>query len=218
MASFTLFPHLPTELRLKIWDHALPSPRLIDLNLSITKTRITTARPPILLSVCAESREAAQRHYARAFATSTSPAGTWVDPARDVVVLCPPCSASCYSAPSCFECFHFEYRSRLARYDAESARAVRNVAVYELGLEGLASVWRFFPGVRRLSVVVDGHWTAFLERRLLVERNVEELLERAREEVPGLVGMGDVEVSVVMAEEVRIGAGDERAVVGVGVK
>lgn len=30
--SFTLFPELPTELRLKIWGHALPGPRIIRIS------------------------------------------------------------------------------------------------------------------------------------------------------------------------------------------
>lgn len=56
--------------------------------------------------------------------------------------------------------------------------------------------------------MVDGHLTAFLRGEHPVKRKVEQLMEMAREEVVGLAEMEDVEVSVVMAEEVRVG--DER--------
>jgi len=70
-------------------------------------------------------------------------------------------------------------------------------------------VWKFFPGMRRLSVGVNDHWTALLERWNLIKRMVEGLLEKAREDVPELRGKDEVEVRVVSAEEMRFGREDE---------
>ena len=69
---FTLFPKLPIELRLKIWREALPGPRIIeayydyhessDGDISDGVIRINQP-PPVLLSVCFESREETLRQY-----------------------------------------------------------------------------------------------------------------------------------------------------------
>jgi hypothetical protein len=31
LTAFTLFPELPTELQLKIWEHAIPGPRVMKI-------------------------------------------------------------------------------------------------------------------------------------------------------------------------------------------
>jgi hypothetical protein len=87
---------------------------------------------------------------------------------------------------------------------------VENVAVHNFGLEGLGGVWKYFPGMKRLSVVVDHHWAVGSQRRHLMERMVEVLLGKAREDVSELVGTGEVEVRVVSAEEMGFGRGVER--------
>jgi hypothetical protein len=70
--EFTLFPKLPVELRLKIWRAALPGPRIIEayydyeesVNGDISDGVIRTNQPPpVLLSVCHESREETLRKY-----------------------------------------------------------------------------------------------------------------------------------------------------------
>lgn len=53
---------------------------------------------------------------------------------------------------------HFEYTARLERFagrEREWRSGVRNVALYGFALEGLGSVWKFFPGMRELRVLVD---------------------------------------------------------------
>jgi hypothetical protein len=56
MPTFTLFPKLPTEIRLKVWANALPGSRVIPINLSIKHSRITNCASPVLFRVCQESR------------------------------------------------------------------------------------------------------------------------------------------------------------------
>ncbi|PVH81380.1 hypothetical protein DL98DRAFT_514762 [Cadophora sp. DSE1049] len=61
---FPLFPLLPTEIRLKIWQQALEQPRLLPIRISYhpdTKQPIfhCSQLPPRLLSVCRESRDEA---------------------------------------------------------------------------------------------------------------------------------------------------------------
>lgn len=62
--TFTLFPKLPTELRLMIWRAARPGPRTIELKWRNDIGRWTSiAKPPVILQVNAESREEALKHY-----------------------------------------------------------------------------------------------------------------------------------------------------------
>lgn len=42
--QFTLFPYLPTELRIKIWEHALPGPRVVYLKQRLAKERDVLGR------------------------------------------------------------------------------------------------------------------------------------------------------------------------------
>ena len=118
--------------------------------------------------------------------------------------------------PNCFECFHFDYHSRLSRYGGEGSvlDAVENVAVHDFGLDGVGSVWKFFGGMKRLSVVVDHYWAVGLQRRHPVEKMVETLLERARENLPELAGKADVLIRAVSGEKMR--GGMERGLVGLG--
>jgi hypothetical protein len=205
MSSFTCFKELPPELRLKIWEHALPGRRVVDINLSISRDRITTAKPPILLFVCFESRSVVLDHYVVTFKPSKHPAGTYISPHLDTILLLPPCPTTYYQLPKCFECFHFDYHSRLSRYDTLSAQYIQNVALYDFGLEGLGSVWKFFSAMEKLTVAVDDNWTVFLLRRDPMKRMLEGLLEKAREDVVELAEKKKVEVGVVRAQEIRFG-------------
>ena len=79
--SFTLFPRLPTELRLKIWHLAMPGPRTITLQYKFRRrARLESALPytaswtskdlnPAALQVCHESRYEALEIYEQAFGT-----------------------------------------------------------------------------------------------------------------------------------------------------
>ena len=73
---FTLFPKLPPELRLRVWHHTLPGPRIIHLlghasgehcNLVPPDSQSLSSYPPshpAILSVCQESRAYALQFYA----------------------------------------------------------------------------------------------------------------------------------------------------------
>jgi hypothetical protein len=80
LESFTLFPKLPIELRLKIWRLALPPGRHVKMDLSHHFSESPTApeyvtmkedehSPPITLYVNRESREETLRHYTVIFRT-----------------------------------------------------------------------------------------------------------------------------------------------------
>jgi hypothetical protein len=61
LKSFILFPLLPTEIRLQIWELALYAPKFIETQYSLEWHQPTFVgiRPEALLSVCLESREVA---------------------------------------------------------------------------------------------------------------------------------------------------------------
>lgn len=62
--AFECFPRLPIELRLKIWRHCEPGPRVIDIKVDENMRRfITAARTPISLQICQESRAETLRTY-----------------------------------------------------------------------------------------------------------------------------------------------------------
>ena len=74
---FTLFPKLPLELRLQIWEFALPQPRVIEayphrddngqLLDNYASCRAIVVAPPAILHTNRESRILAQRTYTLAF-------------------------------------------------------------------------------------------------------------------------------------------------------
>ena len=83
-SRFTLFPILPGELRLKIWEFALPGPRVVKIKApqllasgsrqAASALDFTSAcAVPALLHVNAEARAVALRHYELSFATDTFP-------------------------------------------------------------------------------------------------------------------------------------------------
>lgn len=72
--SFTVFPDLPTEMRLKIWRSAFPPARHLKLDLSHHFSESTVSpdnmamkedehEPPVTLLVNRESREETLKHY-----------------------------------------------------------------------------------------------------------------------------------------------------------
>lgn len=66
---FTLFPLLPPEIRLKIWEAIASEPKIVELSCTPTAACMPKGRwfshskPPILLTVCSESREVALMRY-----------------------------------------------------------------------------------------------------------------------------------------------------------
>lgn len=102
VGSFTYFPKLPAEIRLKIWKDALPGPRVIRIQLKFEPrqphaegqkkkpqvSRFVASRPPpVGLRVCRESRIEALKEYEIGFPTKTSRAQTYVNYDLDTLVL-----------------------------------------------------------------------------------------------------------------------------------
>ncbi|KAF4628144.1 hypothetical protein G7Y89_g10008 [Cudoniella acicularis] len=54
--SFTLFPQLPPEIRIRIWQHAISVPRIVEIEFN-TNWRYRSKTPPTLLSCNRESRK-----------------------------------------------------------------------------------------------------------------------------------------------------------------
>ena len=94
LTTFTLFPHLPFELRLKIWEIALSEPRtvtisceraMLDRERRFAKAFTSSTLPPPLLRVNRESRFEALARYNPSFKTDTSPNLTYISFAQDTL-------------------------------------------------------------------------------------------------------------------------------------
>lgn len=59
--TFILFPKLPIELRLKIWDTAMPEARILKVLWSEDRGFYTDSTAPAVLHVCSESRTVARK-------------------------------------------------------------------------------------------------------------------------------------------------------------
>lgn len=96
-SSFTVFPELPFELRLKIWEHAMPGPRVLGVSPKMqyrsdhggiipVKMVWRTSAPNLnLLHVCHESREEALRVYRPSFGIPLEPGQNHVDFTNDTI-------------------------------------------------------------------------------------------------------------------------------------
>ncbi|KAM0248546.1 hypothetical protein ACHAQJ_009422 [Trichoderma viride] len=110
--SFRSFAKLPTELRLKIWDLSLPSPRLVPIqcgsdsislleeptastsNPTLSRNDMTTgcmssAPIPVNLHICAESRLEALQTYRPSFGFARSPGQVFFNPEVDIMYFGP---------------------------------------------------------------------------------------------------------------------------------
>ncbi|PMD40366.1 hypothetical protein L207DRAFT_565841 [Hyaloscypha variabilis F] len=94
LQTFTLFPHLPFELRLKIWDLALSEPRtvtischreMLDRERRFAKSFTSSTAPPPLLHVNRESRFEALSRYSPLFKTATSEVYTYISLRQDTI-------------------------------------------------------------------------------------------------------------------------------------
>ncbi|KAL2066067.1 hypothetical protein VTL71DRAFT_2138 [Oculimacula yallundae] len=84
---FSLFPNLPSELRVKIWQQAC-SPRTVTLTYNTTLSSFkSTTTPPPLLSVNHESRHEALRIYTLSFGSTSKPGTTYFNPHLDTLYL-----------------------------------------------------------------------------------------------------------------------------------
>ena len=92
--AFHLFPMLPSELRIKIWNIALLLPRVVTVSCKkerlnrtrhFTKCFVSQTPAPVLLHVCRESRLEGFLTYVSAFKTDTSPMYTFVSFENDII-------------------------------------------------------------------------------------------------------------------------------------
>ncbi|KAG4430738.1 hypothetical protein IFR05_013779 [Cadophora sp. M221] len=113
LEKFTLFPKLVAELRAKIWFHALPGPRVVEIDYMLSAGNIWVCRkesqgsPFSLLLACKESRQEFLRHYTpflkiategvyneatsrRLAANILTDSVTYLCPAIDSVYICAP--------------------------------------------------------------------------------------------------------------------------------
>ena len=84
-ATFTLFPRLPPELRIRIWSHTLRDD-FVMLVWNPTKRVFTSSRqPPFLLSVNQEARYFGLEHFKLSFASSPEFARVYFDFEVDIL-------------------------------------------------------------------------------------------------------------------------------------
>ncbi|KAH9883489.1 hypothetical protein F4778DRAFT_36903 [Xylariomycetidae sp. FL2044] len=115
-ATFPMFNHLPPELRIKIWQHAMPGARTVVIAASgevqtpaaaldraladlrnLEETWQSATQVPALLHVNAEARHEALKHYALSLAVGSAQPRIYVDFSRDTLffghsALRPDCS------------------------------------------------------------------------------------------------------------------------------
>ncbi|KAG4414940.1 hypothetical protein IFR04_011917 [Cadophora malorum] len=93
---FELFNRLPIELRLKIWEAALPGPRVVNIREKrLKKTRrgrdmvalTSDTKAPSVLFACRESYSVASKFYMPSFAFADSIPETYFDHQRDILYL-----------------------------------------------------------------------------------------------------------------------------------
>ncbi len=97
LATFTVFPELPFELRLKVWKYVAPGPRTVTISYESHATRYkgknisrfdgwgTPDPPPVILHICHESREEALKSYKLAFGSHFHAAKIYFDFSKDTL-------------------------------------------------------------------------------------------------------------------------------------
>lgn len=64
LETFTCFPKLPLELRLKVWHNSMPGSRVLEIRFNKRKRRfVSYAKVPTVLQICRESRNEALGTY-----------------------------------------------------------------------------------------------------------------------------------------------------------
>ncbi|KAB8290571.1 hypothetical protein EYC80_010996 [Monilinia laxa] len=75
--SFICFNDLPPELRLKIWEFAMPGPRIVLLNYNGRTNEYRSLSQISMAAVCQESRHVVTSLYVKAFGTESAEPKTW---------------------------------------------------------------------------------------------------------------------------------------------
>lgn len=94
---FTLFPQLPKELRLVVWEHTLPEPVVVKVKCMATGLEVsrgTSDDMKIFLNLCNESRQIYKAHYCQLdIWVQTRRVLLYIDEARDILLMDPSTSA-----------------------------------------------------------------------------------------------------------------------------
>ncbi|KAH7160053.1 hypothetical protein B0J13DRAFT_119881 [Dactylonectria estremocensis] len=191
MAAFHLFCKLPTELRLKIWNHNLPQTRLVPIRcgsnwssslepirsgLSSSTGCTSSAAIPANLHVCAESRTEALKHYRLEFGFARGPGQVFFNPDRDIMYFGP---RDGYMAADS------QFNTCMSMCDPDQLAAVRRVAINDalfwidttyrsmtassLTVELLRRLQSRMPGLEEIIFVprdeesLDPMWSDYLE-------------------------------------------------------
>ncbi|KAE8454594.1 hypothetical protein EG329_000217 [Mollisiaceae sp. DMI_Dod_QoI] len=85
--EFSPFSRLPKELRILIWEAAIPDPRILHLGFYGDSGLRSQTPSPSLLSVCRESLEVMSKFYTKTFGTVLSAPITWFDFQRDTLYI-----------------------------------------------------------------------------------------------------------------------------------
>ncbi|KAI1180754.1 hypothetical protein F4777DRAFT_261701 [Nemania sp. FL0916] len=86
--SFSLFPLLPTELRLYIWRQLTCYARIVEVDYNLTEHHYTTTAPtPAILHACHESRDEALRIFKRLSDCPSETPTIYFPPKIDIVYV-----------------------------------------------------------------------------------------------------------------------------------
>jgi 2EXR family len=173
LTEFTLFPKLPKELRIKVWQFAAREPRIVEVcQLQDAKYIFRTTNDdddwetinsapfysptalPVILRINQESRVIALENYTLSFPNKTHPAQIYYNPAIDIL----------YFAAWCFQYSigHFERATKESVKDTIRHIAIDNLVWY--------SGWE--DGTINNQIQIDGFRN--LEELLLVTREPDE--------------------------------------------
>ncbi|KXH30884.1 hypothetical protein CSIM01_01478 [Colletotrichum simmondsii] len=135
LTQFHLFPRLPVELRLKIWNLNLPPPRVVPIRCGAKSlsfaSHAQSPRPsssgctsytavPTNLHACHESRLEALKSYHLSFGMTRNPGQIFFDKAHDVLY---------FGARDGYMASEAQFRTVMALCDPEDISQVRRLAI-----------------------------------------------------------------------------------------
>ena len=149
---FTLFPNLPTELQIKIWRRALPSPRIIQLHYLNGTYSFHGARPPPVLHICRTSREVALSVFEPAFTRDGQRVPVYINLAHDILYLAAD-PEMCRHTAGFFPDFKKNIRSLAVEISSEKDLEKAIVDIWPLSLEK-AVIDICFSGLDNLNEII----------------------------------------------------------------
>ncbi|RCI13886.1 hypothetical protein L249_7961 [Ophiocordyceps polyrhachis-furcata BCC 54312] len=204
---FHLFPLLPPELRLKIWNMNLPPWRLVPMHCDAPSpslhekeapsrgdvTGFTSNAPiPVNLHVCAESRAEAMKRYRCVFDFARGPGKVIFNPDDDILLFGP---RDGYMAA------HSQFHTCMAMCDQAELASVRHVAISEslfwgngpyssrtdtsLSFEVVKQLAKCMPSLKTmLFVSVEEHVDGLEWLTDMLARQVQIAINRVRQQNP----------------------------------